>query len=92
MKFFIGIFFLILPFLSHTKTIDVCGTCEVKTLKEAIELAENGDTILIKEGTYKEQDIHIIDKAIHIKGEGNPVIDGENKGTVNSVRANNFTI
>ncbi len=92
MKFFTGILFLLHPFIIEAKTIEVCSNCKVKTLKEAIQLSENGDTILIKNGTYKEQDIHIIDKAIHIKGEGNPVIDGENKGTVISIRGNNFTI
>lgn len=92
MKFFIGILFFILPFIVHAKTIEVCSNCEVKTLKEAIQLTQNGDTILIKKGIYKEHDIHIIDKSIHIKGEENPVIDGENKGTIISVRGNNFTI
>lgn len=92
MKLFIGILFLILPYFIEAKTIEVCNTCEIKTLKSAIELAENGDTILLKKGTYKEQDLHIINKAIHIKGQDNPVIDGENKGTVISVRANNFSI
>lgn len=92
MKFFTAILFLLLPFIIEAKTIEVCNSCEVKSLKEAIKLSEDGDTILIKAGTYKEHDIHIIDKAIQIKGEGNPVIDGENKGTVISIRGSNFTI
>lgn len=92
MKFLIGILFCVFSFTAASKTIEVCSSCEVKTLREAVQLAQDGDTILIKKGVYKEHDIHIIDKSIHIKGQGNPVIDGENKGTVISVRGSNFTI
>ncbi len=92
MKLLLGITLLFISSFSFAKTIEVCNSCEVKTLKKAIQLAQDGDTILVKKGIYKEQDIHIIDKEIHIKGEGNPIIDGENKGTVISVRGKNFTI
>lgn len=92
MKLHLGIALFFISIYTYAQTIEVCSTCEVKTIKQAVQNAEDGDTILIKKGVYKEQDIHIINKAIHIKGEDNPIIDGENKGTVISIRGNNFTI
>ncbi|MCP4884716.1 MAG: nitrous oxide reductase family maturation protein NosD, partial [Flavobacteriales bacterium] len=49
----------------NAKQIEVCTTCDVSTIKEAVALAEDGDEILIKSGIYKEHGIEI-DKSIHI--------------------------
>lgn len=54
-------------------------------------MAKDGDTVLIKPGTYKEYDITVT-KPIYIIGEGMPIIDGEMKGTVFSVKTNSFSI
>lgn len=91
------IFILILFLVSGTtalqaREIEVCKSCEVKTIQAAVDMAENGDIIRIKSGTYKEHDITIIDKSLMIIGEGLPVIDAEMKGTAISIRAENFSI
>ncbi|WP_339610302.1 nitrous oxide reductase family maturation protein NosD [uncultured Planktosalinus sp.] len=74
------------------KTIVVCASCEATSVKTAIEQAVDGDTILIKKGVYKEHSIIVIEKSLTILGEDNPVIDGELKGTIFSVKAKNVTI
>ncbi len=92
--FVVQILFLNLVFVSfsQTKTITVCNTCTITTIKEAIHLANDLDTVLIKKGTYKEHSI-IINKAIHIKGIDNPVIDGENTPqSIISLQASNSSI
>lgn len=48
-----------------------------KTIKIAFEQAQNGDTILIKPGVYREGPLHL-KKAVTIIGENYPEIDGEN--------------
>lgn len=55
-------------------------------------MAQDGDTVLIKPGVYKEHNITLLNKSIKIIGEGMPVIDGEMKGTIFSIKANNFSI
>lgn len=75
----------------NARTIEVCHDCSINTIKEAISIAENGDTILVKAGIYKESAI-LISKEIHLIGEDNPVVDGENKETIFSIEANNFSI
>ncbi|PKP26625.1 MAG: nitrous oxide reductase family maturation protein NosD [Bacteroidetes bacterium HGW-Bacteroidetes-2] len=92
MKLFFSILLLIFSFQNYANTITVCKDCKVSSIKKAIELAIDGDTILIKKGTYKEHGTTIIDKSITIIGEENPIIDGEMKGTIFSIQATNFSI
>lgn len=75
----------------NAKQIEVCTTCDVSTIKEAVALAEDGDEILIKSGIYKEHGIEI-DKSIHITGMDYPVIDGEFKETIFKFTSDNFSI
>lgn len=86
------LFFGLTTAISQTQEIEVCKTCEVKTIQAAVDMAKNGDVIRIKSGTYKEHDISIIDKSLSIIGEGLPVIDAEMEGTAISIRAENFSI
>ena len=77
--------------LTHGKQIEVCATCDVSTIKEAVALAEDGDEILIRSGIYKEHGIEI-DKSVHIKGVDFPIIDGEFKETIFKFTSDNFSI
>lgn len=79
-------------FLAHANTIIVSSTSSSKTIKEGIALAQEGDTVLVKAGLYQEGQISI-SKAIHLVGEGKPVVDGENKKeSIIVISANNFSI
>ena len=90
--FFIFLFLITIHLQAQTTTLTVCNTCKIKTIKEALLLAKNKDTIRIKKGVYKETKLNI-NKEIHIIGEDHPVIDGQNKTeSIFSVKADNFTI
>ncbi|MEK6152250.1 nitrous oxide reductase family maturation protein NosD [Flavobacteriaceae bacterium 3-367] len=73
------------------RTITVCNSCEIRTIKEGIALASDFDTLLIKKGTYNEYDI-LIDKPLTLLGEGYPKIDGQRKGEIIRVTADNVTL
>ncbi|MBA6151227.1 nitrous oxide reductase family maturation protein NosD [Gelidibacter gilvus] len=73
------------------ETITVCATCSVKTIHEAIQQASEGDTILVKKGVYKEANLKI-EKGITLIGEGLPTIDGQEKGEIITIGANNVTL
>ena len=75
----------------NAKQIEVCASCEVISIKQALELAEDGDEIFIKKGIYKENDIEI-NKAVTIYGEEGTIIDGNNKGSILHITADNFTL
>tara|TARA_R110002051_G_scaffold7699_2_gene34182 strand:- start:13090 stop:14328 length:1239 start_codon:yes stop_codon:yes gene_type:complete len=78
-------------FQLFAQTIVVCSDCKINSLKEAINTAVAGDTILVKKGTYKEYNI-VVDKPLTIKGENFPVIDGEDRGEIIRVVSDNVTI
>ena len=89
------IVFLMLLFVNSlfgwSKTIEVGKNKPIKTIKEGLNLAQNGDTILVHSQTYQEGNIEIT-KSIYLKGINYPVIDGDKKFEVLSVKANNVTI
>lgn len=85
------IIFLCVSLLSQAKTIEVCKTCPISTIKKAIEIAIDYDTIKIKKGTYKEHNI-LVDKPLTIIGENYPIVDGELKGEIIRIIADNVTI
>lgn len=82
---------LLIGFFLSANTITICGSCEVKSLKEGILLAADFDTLLIKKGTYKEFNI-LINKPLTLVGEDFPVIDGEEQGEIIRIAADNVTI
>ena len=74
--------------LLFSKEIRVCKTCEINSIKKAIEIAENGDTIIVEKGIYREGTINI-NKQVKIIGINYPTIDGEKKYEVVQITANN---
>lgn len=61
------------------------------SIKQALVQCKNGDTILVEKGLYKEQNI-IINKSIVLKGLQRPVLDGELKYEIISVKADNVVV
>ncbi|MBP6431270.1 MAG: nitrous oxide reductase family maturation protein NosD [Ferruginibacter sp.] len=75
----------------HAKTI-VVGKQQVNvTIQQALEIAEAGDSVLVEAGIYKEKNI-IISKAIYFIGLNYPVLDGENKYEIVSIKSNGVLI
>ena len=84
------IFFVTLKF-SEGKTYVVSKGGRIQSIKEAIALAKNGDTLLVESGIYKEGNI-ILEKSLVIIGKNLPVLDGEHKYEILTIHANNVTI
>lgn len=85
---------ILLVFVSQfaeAKTILVRKSKPIQSIKQAIGIAQNGDTILVDAGMYKEGNI-IIQKSIVLKGINFPILDGENKYEIISVKASNVHI
>lgn len=91
MKKIIGILFLFLISISNAKTIRVGSSFPVKKVKQALQLAVDGDTIIVNGGVYKEGNI-LINKKIIFLGKNFPVLDGQRKFEVISVNADNVVI
>ncbi|NOT50190.1 MAG: nitrous oxide reductase family maturation protein NosD [Chitinophagaceae bacterium] len=87
-SFFIVLFF---SFSCHARTIIVGANESCHSLKQAIIIAKDGDTIQLKPGNYKEGSI-ILTKSLTIIGENSPVLDGENKYEILLISGNDITI
>lgn len=72
-------------------THDVCETCDIRSITEAIDIALPGDTILINGGLYQEGEI-IINKSLVLIGINKPIIDGENKAGILVISADSVVI
>jgi len=77
--------------LTSPKEIIVSQSGSISTITEAINLAIDYDTILIKTGEYSEGNI-IIDRKLTIIGENFPVIDGRGSGEIFTVISNDVHI
>ncbi|HXR85074.1 MAG TPA: nitrous oxide reductase family maturation protein NosD [Hanamia sp.] len=73
------------------KTIPVGKDREIKTIQNAVAVANDGDTVLVDPGMYKERNI-LIQKSIVLKGIDFPVLDGERKYAIISVKTRNATV
>lgn len=68
------------------------GVWTVKgAIKETLQQARGGDTIIVPAGVYYEKGL-VIDKAIYLKGVGKPVLDGEGKYEVIMILASHVTV
>ncbi len=87
------VFFLAVLFSkpAGSTTIHVGAAGAHASISAALAACKDGDTIIISKGLYKEGNL-VIDKSICLLGEGMPVLDGENKYEVLSVKKSDVTV
>jgi nitrous oxidase accessory protein len=85
------IFFFFYAGLSAS-TIRVGAKRAHKSIRSAIEKAVDGDTILVDAGHYKEKNIVINKHGLVLKGIDHPVLDGEKKYEIITIKANRVVI
>ena len=91
MRYLLIILILLIPYLNHANKI-IAGTGQqVNSLSKAVSLAKNGDTILLKAGTYKEGNV-LITRSITLIGEKNTILDGENKTELITISGRKITV
>ena len=75
----------------QAKVIEVGPNKSIKSIKRAIVLAKSGDTVLVQKGIYKEGNI-IINKKIVFIGKNYPILDGQKKYEVLSIKADGVIV
>lgn len=76
---------------AYAGTLRVGKTERFTTVTAAVKAAAAGDTVLVMPGIYHEKNL-VVDKKILLKGTGYPVLDGESKYEVISIKANGVVI
>ena len=77
--------------IATAETIPVGKSERIKSIREAIAMAQYGDTIIVHKGVYQEGNI-LINKRIVFLGKGYPTIDGQNKSEVVSIGVDSVVI
>jgi nitrous oxidase accessory protein len=78
-------------FSAFSNTVFVSKDGQVASLSKAIEIAKEGDTIIVSKGIYREGNI-LIDKRLFLLGVNYPTIDGEKKSEVISIKHDSVVI
>lgn len=77
--------------LPQAATLHVGSIHTYRSIKSAIYDAQSGDSIVVHGGLYKEGNIYI-DKSLFLLGENMPIIDGQKKVEVLTIKADSVTI
>jgi nitrous oxidase accessory protein len=87
-KFLLKILLILIVMQSPllAKSIKVGGNSPCHTIKSAIERSNTGDTIIVASGIYHEKNL-LINKSIILLGKNYPVLEGEGKYEVVSIKA-----
>lgn len=72
-------------------TWQVGNNRKLTSVRAAVDASRAGDTILVYAGTYHEKNL-VINKRLVLKGIGYPVLDGEKKYEVISIKADGVVI
>lgn len=72
-------------------TITVSPDGAIRSVGEAVRLAQPGGRIVVRPGTFREPTI-IVDKPLEIIGEGWPVLDGEGAREIMAIGADDVTV
>ncbi|MBX9783598.1 MAG: nitrous oxide reductase family maturation protein NosD [Chitinophagaceae bacterium] len=91
MKNQLTILFLFISVVSFGKTITVGKGKQFATVKQAISHASAGDTVLIDAGVYQEGQL-VLEKRLVLKGVNSPVLDGEKKYEILTIKANGAVV
>jgi len=94
MRIFFTVTLLSIIFVCHAalaKTLHVGANKNIKTIQGAVSSSIDGDTIIVDQGIYFEKNL-IIDKQLVLLGNNFPVIDGEDKYEIVSIKAGNVTL
>jgi len=82
---------LLMPLFTFSNVLKVGKNEQFKTLKQAVAASKSGDSILVHSGHYREGNISIT-HPLSLIGVGRPILDGEMKYEIISMRANNIHI
>ena len=92
LKFFICLFFqLHILFSLNAHTIRVGKNHQIKSIAFALEQSNSMDTILVFNGLYVEKNL-LITKPVFLIGKDHPILDGQFKYEVISVKSDHVTI
>lgn len=90
-KIFYTYLLLFISISISAKTLYVGKQYGNATIQQIVNLANNGDTVIVETGHYHERNL-IIQKSIILLGINRPILDGDKKYEIISIKADNVTV
>jgi nitrous oxidase accessory protein len=90
-KSILTILFLFCASYTIANKIIVGKNQTIRSLREGIKTAKDGDTVFLNKGIYKEGNI-IVDKSIYLIGVDEPFLDGDNKNEILTLTDKNIVV
>ncbi len=84
-------FMLTIGYSAMCSVIEVCSSCEVKTVEEGYKKASRGDTLHFQNEVFACQDFELT-KPITLIGSGETVLDGKFKGYILKILSDSVNI
>ncbi|MDO8501835.1 MAG: nitrous oxide reductase family maturation protein NosD [Gemmatimonadaceae bacterium] len=75
--------------LADSVVVSVSGP--VRSLSDALKLVRDGGRIVVRSGSYATHDV-VVSRPVSIIGEGFPVLDGQNKGEILKIQADDVIV
>lgn len=92
MKYVHLLFFIFLPvFLWSQSVIEVCPSCGVRSIRQALQQAKDFDVIQVTGGVYKEGNL-VIDKKVKLIGKNHPILDGQSQNEILTIEADSVVV
>ena len=91
MRCLLSISFILLLTTGYGRVIIATAGAGGISLKSAIAMARDNDTIVLRSGIYKEGHI-VLTKSLTLLGETNAILDGENKYELLTISGRNITV
>ena len=91
MKFLAVVFCSIVALFAHGANIEVCPSCEIKSLRDALKVSQPFDVINIKSGVYIDHAIELT-MPLTLIGEKGSVLDGGDQGEILTLHADSIII
>ena len=83
--------FIALPGPCSARTLEVGPQQPFASLGLALQMAVDGDRIVVHPGVYFEYNL-LIDKSVHLQGIDYPALDGQGKGEILTIVADSVTV
>ncbi|MEO6611648.1 MAG: nitrous oxide reductase family maturation protein NosD [Chitinophagaceae bacterium] len=91
MRSLLTLLFFVFTMAGSARVIQAGSGQPVLSLRKAIDIAKDRDTIFLHQGIYKEGGLTLT-KSLTIIGQNNPVLDGENKYEILLISGKNIII
>lgn len=82
---------MLASFFASAKSLTVCTSCELKSIQQAVDVAQPHDAIFVKTGVYITNEVELT-KPLSLIGEEGSILDANGKGEILIIHSDSVNI